>query len=177
VTSKEEVANRSSGLVPQAMVQNGMPLLERGEVSCDSQEETASHNETGQKGRQSRKRESDLVIETDNAGNRRGETSEGCEPHKCDRAETCLGSIGKSNASGGCENLRTHRSPSVVRSDNVLKVLQKTGGSDGHTARDTAQAEFRREVTWLSGDASAKGAQRQPHGSMPGDSTPTGASL
>jgi len=41
------------------------------------------------------------MMETDNVGDPRGETSEGREPHECDQAEISLGSIGKNKTPRG----------------------------------------------------------------------------
>lgn len=83
-----------SGLVP-----NDTGLVD----SRPSKEGVAGHQETDQRGRQSRKGKSDAIGGCDNGGNQRGETSEGREPHECDQAETCLGIIGRSQ---GVERLR-----------------------------------------------------------------------
>jgi hypothetical protein len=64
---------------------------------------TASHQETDQKGQRTSKEELELDVPSDHTGVQVGETSEGCEPHECDQAETCLGIIGRCQ---GVERLR-----------------------------------------------------------------------
>lgn len=79
-----------------------------------------------------------------NVGNQRGETSEGREPQECDRDETRSGFIGRRKASRGCENLRTHRSPSEVSSDNLL--LNLSPESEGVMAKSE---ENRRKSSFM----------------------------
>lgn len=111
MTSREAVMRGQSSLEPS----------DTGLVSSrTSQEAVARHQETDQRGRQSRKREPDAVGRSGNIGNQGGETSEGCEPHECDQAETCLGIIGRSQ---GVERLRKPEGASKSERGKVGRFL------------------------------------------------------